>query len=85
MLKTRRANQKSAPKIVELNNNHQVIDETLENALQFLRTCVVTAEQMPIIQQKLISTSTYRRTLFENKNINLLEQFPYFFTNPELV
>lgn len=56
-----------------------------EEDFEFLKSCVVNAENMTIIKQKLKSTIEYRVGVMNDQNIEFLEQFPYFFTNPELV
>lgn len=68
------------------------IEESEEKAssclddLEFLKVAVVTKENMDIIKTKLRLTSEYRRKLIQgNHTIDLLEMFPYFFHNSELV
>lgn len=64
-------------------------DNSLEEAatedILFLKSLVVSEENMHIFLQKLNSTRTHRQKMLLNKEINLKEQFPYFFTNPQLV
>lgn len=59
--------------------------EDIEADFDFLKAVVVTDENMELIKGKLMSTVAYRSELSDDKNIDYLEQFPYFFTNPELV
>lgn len=54
--------------------------------LEFLKIAVVNSDNMNIIKAKLAATSKYRRDLISAKHsIDLLENFPYFFYNAELV
>lgn len=91
-LKTIRSNMgKSAPNnennVDENDNNHDdgLTSYDPREDVDFLQTIVVNEANMPIIHAKLIKTLEYRRKLFEDKNLNLLERFPYFFTHPQLV
>lgn len=62
-----------------------VSDCSQEN-VEFLKFTVVNAENMDIIKTKLAATSEYRRKMIrEDNTIDLLENFPYFFTSHELV
>lgn len=57
-----------------------------EEDVEFLKTTMVNDKTMDIIKSKLAATSEYRRKLIrENHSIDLLENFPYFFTSPQLV
>lgn len=51
----------------------------------FLQSVVINAENMAEIKQKLKATEEYRDDLIDNKNMELVERFPYFYSNPELV
>lgn len=51
----------------------------------YLQSLVVSGETKDTFMEKLNSTRRYRMEMLLDKNINLKEQFPYFFTNPELV
>lgn len=51
----------------------------------YLKSLVVSGETKDTFMEKLNSIRRYRMEMLLDKNINLKEQFPYFFTNPELV
>ncbi|XP_031639195.1 uncharacterized protein LOC116351255, partial [Contarinia nasturtii] len=79
---------------VSLNTSQQVqhitssddVDETVAAAeVIFLKSLVVSDENMETLLQKLNSTRTYRHKILKDKNIHLKEQFPYFFTHPHLI
>lgn len=61
------------------------IGGTAKNDVAILKTTIVKPENMDIIKEKLRKTVNYRLKMLENKEIDLLENFPYFFTNAELV
>lgn len=56
-----------------------------EHDVLFLKSLIVTDENMPIFAEKLNSTREYRLKLLLDKEIHLKEWFPYFFTHPQLV
>lgn len=56
-----------------------------EEDIEILKSTVVSASNLDLIKTKLVSSTRYRLKMLENKSIDLLENFPYFFTNPELV
>lgn len=57
-----------------------------EEDVEFLKITMANEENMDAIKSKLAATSVYRRKLIhDNHSIDLLENFPYFFTNPKLV
>lgn len=63
-----------------------VDDESIaEQDVQFLKSLIVTDENMSIFAEKLNSTRKYRLKLLLDKGIHLKEWFPYFFTHPQLV
>lgn len=51
----------------------------------YLKSLVVSDENMPIFIEKLNSTRGHRMEMLLDKNIHLKEMFPYFFTHPDLV
>lgn len=55
-----------------------------EEAVLLLKTIVVN-DTIESIKQKLKQTRKYRHKLLLNKELNLKETFPYFFTYPQLV
>lgn len=50
-----------------------------------LKSKLVSDSNMCEIKAKLKFTLSYRSKLLENKSLDLLETFPYFFTVPKLV
>lgn len=57
----------------------------LRNEIRLLRSLVVCEDTMHIIKQKLAETLDYRTTLMKDKEIDFRVEFPYLFSNPELV
>lgn len=53
--------------------------------LNFLKSVVVTKENMNLISKKLKSTVKARAELLKNAKSDFLEQFPIFFTHPNVV
>lgn len=60
-------------------------DASHEEDIEILKMTVVSPDNLELIKTKLMSTAKFRLKMLENKSIDLLEFFPYFFTNPELV
>lgn len=58
---------------------------TIEEALVVLKTTYITKENIGIIKEKLRMTSNRRLEILNDPAVNLLEEFNYFFTCPELV
>lgn len=70
----------------QLNDNSETPDEKeLEHDIFLLKTTVVDEQSMPYIKMKLIATAKYRSDMLAKMELDLLETFPYFFSNPELV
>lgn len=64
----------------------QEIFSSSQEDLDFLKIAVINQHNVDVIKTKLSATSDYRRQLIRgNHGIDLLENFPYFFHNPELV
>lgn len=55
------------------------------NELKLLKTMVVEPQNMATIIEKLNLTRTYRHKILLDKELNLKEWFPFFFTHPQLV
>lgn len=70
--------------------NIQVNNDTSENYnplqdFEMLRTIQVNPQNMKEIKQKLRLTLQYRRNIFNDKTLSLLEKCPYFFHHSPLV
>lgn len=62
------------------------IPASCEEDVELLKITVVNEQNMDAIKFKLAATSEYRRQMIrDNHSIDLLEKFPYFFTNHKLV
>lgn len=70
---------------IDLNGNNQNVEFDAKSKVDLLRTLVVNKDTVPIIEQTLKQTLAYRREMFNDMNLNLLEVFPYFFHHPQLV
>lgn len=68
-------------KVIENNDE----SENSEQDVQILKATVVNDASSLEIHSKLKSTLSYRTKMLENRSLDLLELFPYFFTNPSLV
>lgn len=90
-LKTIRQKSKSVTSnqmqnITENGSDYSSIDESdPAEDLQILRSLVPNKENIKDIHTKLLNTMELRKKMFEDKNLNLLVHFPYFFHTPELV
>lgn len=69
----------------ETNDPDQAEGQDMRDEFMLLRSTIVTDDTMNLIKDKLRMTAEYRLQLLEDQNLDLLENFPYFFTNPELV
>lgn len=65
--------------VIVINN----IDE--KEDVEFLKSVIVNSDNMEIIKSKLSQTVAYRSTMLKNDQLCYRIEFPYFFTNPDLV
>lgn len=69
-----------------IHENDEVVDESESRYILFLlKITVVTEESKPLMTEKLIKTQKYRLNMLKNSELDLLENFPFFFSNPDLV
>lgn len=73
-----------------INNNEtegdmDAVSERQKTAIEFLKSAMVNEENMETIKEKLKFTLSYRLEMMKTPELDVLETFPYFFTNPELV
>lgn len=66
----------------EINNN---VNNTIEEDMLFLKTVVVSEESLPQIKATLRRSSRERKIMIRPPEMEYIEHFPFFFTNPELV
>lgn len=66
-------------------NGNEIDENSPEEDLEILRSIVPDARNIDDIHALLARTIDHRKKLFEDKNLNLLVHFPYFFHCPELV
>lgn len=66
----------------EIQENYE---KNCQENLDILKTTIVNDSNMALIKSKLEATSQYRLKLLQDKSIDLLETFPYFFVDPKLV
>lgn len=59
--------------------------ETMEEKMEFLRSVVVNDRSLSEIRKKLKETVQHRLQLMKIPELDLLEQFPFFFTHSNLV
>lgn len=85
-LRTQHRKSLNATASVSENEVDEETPTSCEENVEFLKCSVVNSENMDIIKSKLTATSEYRRKMIrDNHSMDLLEKFPYFFTNYELV
>lgn len=89
-LNIRATNERSALKRTNDANGNLIAsssrtDDDCAADLEILKTLIVNEENMPQIEEKLFLTMEYRLKLLEIMEVDLLETFPYFFTDPKLV
>lgn len=70
-------------------NEEENLEEEVEcdpaESLLWLKKAVVNTDNMTAILKHLKQTSEYRKEMMKDKTLDLLEQFPFMFTNPILV
>lgn len=69
----------------DTDNDDDIDNSAVQDDLKYLKTIVVTTENLPIIKEKLRRTLTCRSIVLSNPSIDLLVEFPFFFLNVELV
>lgn len=67
---------------IDNQDNHEKL---CKNDIEILKTTIVNDDNMKLIKSKLEATSQYRLKMLQDKSIDLLETFPYFFVDPNLV
>lgn len=60
-------------------------DKQAEEDIAFLRRTKYDESKKNIFAKKLKDTLRYRKNLCKDLNVNVVERFPYFFTNTDLV
>lgn len=66
--------------------NHDEIDnDSIMDDLDSLKSTVVNKQNVDFIREKLKSTLNYRVEMMRDLSTDLLENFPFFFSNPEMV
>lgn len=53
--------------------------------LEFLKGSIIDRTDLDVLKQKLDSTRSFRVNMLQDKNIDLRENFPFFFSHPSLV
>lgn len=86
----RSSNERSAAKRTQKSKSHSLAkkprtDEECEADIERLKSLAVNRENIDEIKTKLIGTLDYRLKLINEMKMDLLETFPYFFTDPDLV
>lgn len=60
-------------------------EEDFQRDLLFLKTAVINRENLDSVKQKLKATLDHRLRMMDNKEMDLMENFPFFFSHPQLV
>lgn len=76
---------KSKKEIIEANKSQIYTSSDAAKDVCWLKSAAVNDENMTEIMHKIKSTCPYRKKMLDDLSIDLLESFPYFFTNPKLV
>lgn len=95
-LKTLRSQQKIIRSKQNANDNKpnpnetvEVLDENIsekvEEIAEYLKSIVISSNNMEIFKSKLSQTMEYRSKILKNNNLSLRIHFPYFFADPSLV
>lgn len=69
----------------DMDNVDEIGDETAANEVTHLKSFNISEFNSEVFLQKLNSTRKYRNKMLLDRAIHLNEQFPYFFTQPQLV
>lgn len=56
-----------------------------EEDLLFLKNCIIKDTKIDVVTSKLNSTRFLRKNMMANRNIDLRESFPFFFSDSQLV
>lgn len=75
----------TADQIVVQDEQIEIDPNTAKNEVDLLKEIIVNPQNMDVIKEKLRLTVKYRSEMVKNKSTDLLQCFPYFFTNAELV
>lgn len=65
-------------------SNSMVMRDGKED-FEFLKSVIIDQTDVEILKQKLGSTRSFRANMLQDKNIDLRENFPFFFSHPNLV
>lgn len=79
-MKVKNSRRKGKKNAVDTINT--VDTDSIEDALEFLKSVVVEPQNMDSIAQKLKSTANHRKEMMRDVNIDLHENFPFFFSKP---
>lgn len=63
----------------------EISDDEAKAIITSLKSTVIEPGKMREVMQKLALTRKYRKKMLANKELNLKEQFPYLFTDKNLV
>lgn len=85
-LKYKRSKSKKHQQAVdEATNGIEEININPEDDVALLKHTLVNNDNMDLIKEKIGSTAKFRKNMLKDKNLDLLQNFPYLYTNPELV
>lgn len=85
-LKQRRNSHQIRNNSNENNNISQSTDATHEvEDMEYLKHVVVDDVSFELIVEKLNSTRKFRQQMLQNKETDMRENFPFFFSHPKLV
>lgn len=69
----------------ETNEAINSIGDKAKEDVEFLKSVVVNKDNIELIRTKLSQTRQYRWNMLKNEQLYFRTEFPYFFTNPDLV
>lgn len=64
---------------------HELSDEEAEQMVEVLKSTIVSPQTLDAVMVNLASTRKYRHKMLLSKELDLKQEFPYFFTHPSLV
>lgn len=65
--------------------SNSIVMQNGKEDYEFLKSAIIDQTDLEILKQKLDSTRSFRANMLQDKNIDLRENFPFFFSHPSLV
>lgn len=75
----------TASNIQGISDEAESVQISPEEDLLFLKNCIIKDTEIDVVTSKLNSTRFLRKNMMENRNNDLRESFPFFFSDSRLV